>query len=194
MTFLILICTLPERGAKLRRLTDELDRQKRAFPGLVDYKCHDAGKSMSTGQKRNQLIEQSTSEYFSFIDDDDMVSPEYISSILQATESNPDVITFNGWYTEYGMNKRLFTIRLGSKYYEDPKDKNFYYYRFPNHLAVFKRDKVRHIKFPHIWQQEDFQWADRIRQMDILKTEVHIPKMLYHYDCHPKSISARIRR
>lgn len=185
MKFLILICTLPERVQKLRRLTNELDRQIKSFPGLAYYKVHDAGPAMSTGEKRNQLIEQSQSEYFSFCDDDDMVTAEYIPSIMKGIESNPDVITFNGWYTENGVNKRNFTIRLGSKYYDDANDPNFYYHRFPNHLAVFKREKVRHVKFPHIWQLEDYKWAEQVQIF--LKTEVHIDKMLYHYDCYPKT-------
>lgn len=178
-SFLILICTLPERADKLRRLTRTLDRQG------ANYKIHDAGRAMPTGMKRNQLIEQTMSDYFSFIDDDDVVSDDYVSEITAAIQQNPDVVTFNGWYTEHGANKRNFTIRLGSKYYEDATDPNFYYHRFPNHLAVFKRSVVQHVKFPHIWQQEDYQYADQIRTRGLLKTEVHIPKLLYHYDCHP---------
>lgn len=186
MTLLILICTLPERVNLLRRLTNVLDRQKKKYNGSVNYKVHDAGKSMPTGTKRNQLIEQSQSDYFAFCDDDDLVTEDYIDEIMKAIEQNPDVVTFDGWYTEYGKNKRNFTIRLGSKYYEDPKDPNFYYHRFPNHLAVFKRSVVQHIKFHPIWKQEDFKWAEQIANKNLLKTEVHIPKMLYHYDCNPK--------
>src|SRR5688572_14484141 len=186
MKFLILICTLPERVQILRRLTRELDRQKEKYNGLVNYKCHDAGRSMSTGRKRNELIEQSMSDYFSFCDDDDMVSPNYVDEIMKALEGSPDVVTFNGWYTEFGRNKRNFTIRLGSRYYEDANHPNFYYHRFPNHLAVFKRSLVQHIKFPDVWQMEDYRWAEQIHNRKIIKTECHIPLPLYHYDCNPK--------
>lgn len=185
MTFLILICTLPERADKLKRLTNTLDKQIAKYNGEVSYRCHDAGRSLSTGRKRNILIEGSQSDFFSFCDDDDMISEDYVDEIMKAIEQSPDVVTFNGWYTEYGANRRNFTIRLGSRYYEDPNDPNFYYHRFPNHLATFKRSVVQKVKFPDIWQQEDFQWADKIRKMNLLKTEVHIPKLLYHYDCHP---------
>src|SRR6188474_3179710 len=100
MTFLILICTLPERSNQLKRLTTELDRQKVKFPGLVDYKIHDAGRMIPTGRKRNMLIEQSQSDYFSFCDDDDMVSDNYIYYIMNAIElKQPDVITFRGFMT-----------------------------------------------------------------------------------------------
>lgn len=173
----ILICTLPERADKLRRLTRSLDHQISAR-NFAFYKVHDAGRSMSTGTKRNQLIEQSDSDYFSFIDDDDQVSGDYISSILQASETKPDVITFNGWMTTNGANRKNFTIKLGSEYTE----KNGHYYRFPNHLCAFRREVVRHIKFPDVWQAEDYSWAKQINDRRLLKTSVHIEKDLYHYD------------
>jgi len=177
-----LICTLPERANQLKRLTTELDRQKVKFPGLVDYKVHDAGRMIPTGRKRNMLIEQSQSDYFSFCDDDDMVSKDYIEQIMLATEKNPDVITFRGFMTTNGANRENFTIKLGSRY----EQKNGHYYRFPNHLCAFKRDKVKHIKFPDQWVQEDYMWAKNIHDRGLLKTEVHIEADLYHYDCYPK--------
>jgi glycosyltransferase involved in cell wall biosynthesis len=193
MKFMILICTLPERASKLKSLTYSLDKQ---LVEGVDYKIHDGGRGLPTGTKRNYLIEQTQSEYFSFIDDDDHISNDYVAEIMKGIETNPDVITFNGWYTEHGHNKRNFTIRLGSAYYEDKNDHNFYYHRFPNHLAVFKRSLVQHIKFPPIWQLEDYKWAEQIHNRKLLKTEYHIPKMLYHYDCNPQQYArpARVRK
>lgn len=174
MKLMILICSLPERAAKLKRLTSILDKQ---LVEGVSYKIHDAGRSMSTGTKRNMLLAQTQSEYFSFIDDDDTVSPYYVSRILEATKQNPDVITFQGWMETNGMHRRHFTIKLGSKY----EEVNGHYYRFPNHLAVFKRDKVRGVRFPDIYIQEDYQWAKKIHDSRLLQTEVHIPEQLYFY-------------
>lgn len=186
MTLAILICTLPERWDKLKRLKNVLDPQIDRYKDRVFIKTNDQGALLPTGTKRNLLIEGTMSDYFCFIDDDDMVSACYVDEIMKALESNPDVVTFNGWYTEYGANKRNFTIRLGSKYYEDPHHPQFYYHRFPNHLAVMKRSLVNRIKFPDIWQTEDFQWAEKIANQKLLKTEHHIPQLLYHYDCYPK--------
>ena len=186
MIWQILICTLPERDFKRKRLTDSLDKQLRSGVG---YKLHDAGRSMTTGQKRNQLIEQTQSTYFSFIDDDDLVSDEYVSSIMEAILKNPDVITFNGYMTTNGMKRQDFTIKLGSRY----EERNGHFYRFPNHLCVFKRDKVNMIKFPELWSGEDYQWAKQVHDRRILKTEVHIEKDLYWYDFISTKPRARIR-
>src|SRR5690606_23460158 len=87
MTLAILICTLPDRSIKLRRLLAILDPQIKQFPDRVFYRIHDGGRSMPTGTKRNQLITQTQSDYFVFIDDDDVISPDYVSEILKASRS-----------------------------------------------------------------------------------------------------------
>lgn len=181
MKLFILICTLPERALKLKRLVHGLTRQLAKHPE-ASYKIHDAGRSMPTGTKRNQLIEQTESDYFCFIDDDDWVSEHYLDHIMNALQSNPDVVTFNGYMTTNGTTRRNFTIKLGSRY----EEKNGHYYRFPNHLCVFRRDKVRHIKFPDIHVGEDYAWAKMINDRRILHNEVHINADLYHYDFQTK--------
>lgn len=190
-TLAILICTLPERFGKLNRLLSVLKPQIANFPEQVFLQIHDAGRSMPTGKKRNELIEQTQSDYFVFIDDDDVVSTRYVQLILAAMEQDPDVITFNGWMTTNGKDRRNWTIRLGSDYME----KNSMFYRWPNHIVPMKRELVRGIKFPEIWIQEDYQWSKKIRDYGILKTEVHINHDLYHYDCNTKETAKpRIRR
>jgi len=181
MIWTILICTLPERHEKLKRLTATLDRQIRNYPEVA-YRINDAGPSMPTGRKRNLLIDQTHSDYFSFCDDDDMVSDEYVASVMDALKRNPDVVTFNGYMTTNGRDRRNFTIELGSGYYE----RNNHYYRYPNHLCIFKREKVRLVRFPEIWHGEDYQFATAIHQKKLLKTEVHIEKDLYWYDFQSK--------
>lgn len=184
MTLAILICTLPERAAKLQRLLSVLNPQIEPYKDQVYYSINDAGRSMPTGTKRNQLINQTQSDYFVFIDDDDLVSSQYVAMIMNAASQNPDVITFNGWMTTNGQNRRDWTIRLGSNY----EEKNGKYYRWPNHIVPMKRDVVRGVKFPDIWQQEDYQWSKKIRDLRLLKTSVHIDKDLYWYDCYPKQV------
>jgi hypothetical protein len=56
---------------------------------------------------------------------------------------------------------------------------------------------VRGIYFPHVWEQEDYQWARRIREYNLLRTEVHIDKDLYYYDFRtdkPPYSRIRVRR
>lgn len=185
----ILICTLPERADKLKRLTNILDPQIERYKDSVFRTVNDRSSALPTGTKRNNLIEGTTSDYFCFIDDDDIVTGFYLDEIMKAIAQGPDVITFRGWITTNGTNRVNWTIKLGEKY----EERNGHYYRWPNHLAVFKRDLVRRFKFPDVWQQEDYAWSKKINDSRVLKTEVHIPEMLYHYDCYPKTNGRRIR-
>lgn len=186
MKLSILICTLPERQHKLNVLLNSLEQQR---TGDVEILTDNSDRHVPTGTKRNNLISRSTGEYFSFIDDDDKVPHYYISEIMNALNQNPDVVTFIGYLTNSGVNRENFTIKLGSQYVS----KDRHHYRFPNHLCTFKKSLVAHIKFPDIYQQEDYQWAKKIHDAKILKTEVHINKDMYHYDCWPKPVN-RMRR
>jgi glycosyltransferase involved in cell wall biosynthesis len=190
MKLAILICTLPERSAKLNRLLNMLAPQINVYPDQVYYSIHDAGRAMPTGTKRNQLISQTQSDYFVFIDDDDIIDHRYVHHILEAASQNPDVITFNGWMTTNGQDRRNWTIKLGSKY----EERDGHYYRWPNHIVPMKREAVRGVSFPDIWQMEDYQWSKKIHDLGLLKSEVHIDKDLYHYDCYPPSQPQRRRR
>lgn len=161
----------------MQRLDEILAPQLKAHPE-VELVKHDAPRGlMTTGEKRNWLISNSSGEFFSFIDDDDVVDPNYCAEILKAIESKPDVVTFNGYMTTDGRERKNFVIKLGSGYYETRDC----YYRFPNHLCAIRRAAVSGTHFPHITVQEDFKWADAIRQRGLLKTSVHIDKDLYHY-------------
>jgi glycosyltransferase involved in cell wall biosynthesis len=173
----ILIPTLPERVSHLRRLKNILEPQVARYPGQVEIKVHDAGRGMSTGKKRNELINLSEGEYFCQIDDDDQVPIYYVQELMSAIEKNPDVITFIGYMTTDGANRQDFTIKLGSKY-DTIKG---HHYRFPNHLCCYKRSVVQHIKFQDITIGEDYQWALDIQRKRLLRTEVHIEKEMYHY-------------
>lgn len=186
----ILICTLPERFDKLKRLRNILDPQIDRYKDRVSIYLHDGGRQIPTGTKRNLLIEQSTSDYFCFCDDDDQVCSFYVDEIVKAIETGPDVVTFKGWMTTNGARRVDWTIKLGEKY----EERNGHYYRWPNHLSVFKRALVNRFKFPDVWIQEDYIWSKAIRDSGVLKTEVHIPMQLYHYQFeHTQSVQNRRR-
>lgn len=153
------------------QLTDEVEIVQDARP-----------RNVPTGTKRNAMFQNAKGIYVSSIDCDDWVSPDYVSSILEAAKEGPDVITFQGWMTENGKNRVDWTIKLGERY-EARKDHKgiVHYYRFPNHLVAMKRSIATRVKFPDVWQGEDYAWAKEIHDKGLCKTEVHIPKQLYHY-------------
>jgi glycosyltransferase involved in cell wall biosynthesis len=176
----VLIPTLPEKYSinMLRRLNSILDPQIQKHSDKVEKIIHDAGRSMSTGQKRNELIARAEGEYIVQCDCDDIVSTDYIELLLGAIEQRPDVVTFCGVITEDWGPRKKFVIKLGEGY----ELRDGIYYRYPNHICCFRKDVIKNVKFPHIWVQEDYKWATQVKRMGILKSEVHITKEIYLYE------------
>jgi len=135
----------------------------------------------TTGAKRNAMYLNAKGKYVCSVDCDDWIASNYVSKILEAAKSNPDVITFQGWMTEDGRNHVDWTIKLGEKYEARITNGKQHYYRFPNHLVPMKKEKIIGVKFPDVTLGEDYKWAKEIHDRGLLKTEVHIPEKLYHY-------------
>lgn len=178
LTLSLLIPTLPERYDLLKRLQKVLAPQLEYFIDRTQIIYNDQGRGVCIGEKRNQLVQQVTTDYLVFIDDDDMVSSYYLSEVFKAMDQAPDVITFNGWMTTNGANRKNFVIKLGEKY----EERNNIYYRHPNHLCPIKSHLCRRVPFPHQTSGEDYSYSLGLKNRCILKTSVHIEQDLYHYD------------
>lgn len=178
MTLSILIPTLPEPQSRiyLQRITNILKSQIKNHD--VQLVIDDAPRNVPTGQKRNAMVQRATGDYIVSIDCDDTVPMYYLDEIFKALQFNPDVVTFCGHMLTDGKNRKNFVIKLGEKY----EERNGVYYRFPNHLTVMKKSLVQHVKFRHVWVQEDYHWAREIHEKQLLKNEIHLPIDMYCYD------------
>ena len=176
MTLSILICTLPNRIGYLSQLLQVLTPQY-VSTNEVEVLTESDNGSMTTGHKRNLLLKRSTGKYVVFIDVDDMVAPTYVKDILNAAESNPDAIVFNGIMTTNGRDERKWYISKDYGY----EAKNGAYYRYPNHIVPIRREIAMAFPFMDIRIGEDYAWATAIHNAGLIKTEVKIEKELYHY-------------
>jgi cellulose synthase/poly-beta-1,6-N-acetylglucosamine synthase-like glycosyltransferase len=185
MKLAILIPTLPERTPQFSWLLKELQNQCLSVEGHIGINYDDTGRHVSTGTKRNYLLNAAkllNAEYICMVDDDDIVSPDYVSSIMEGVNQGVDVVTFNGYMTTNGAHRVDFEIRLGENY----EERNGKYYRYPNHLCAFKRTLVEHVPFEDIYIGEDYRWSTKVRDLGLLKTSYHIEKQIYHYDYKTK--------
>lgn len=146
----------------------------------------DSRTGITTGEKRNELYRYAYGKYSISCDDDDWTSPDYIPEILEAAKQNPDCITFCGWMSTDGKKIADWELKLGNEYRRNTaREKGFEFYeRHPNHLAAIKSEIARMVPFPHKVMGEDYDWSCKIQKY--LKTEVHIPKQLYHYKFRSK--------
>lgn len=174
----ILICSLPKRIESYALLITELNRQLKEndYNLCVEVITLLDCKTYSIGFKRNLLKKLSNGKFLCSIDDDDMISDNYIDSIIKTIVANPnaDVITFDGYYVN-GKQKQKFNISINNKICE----KKDILYRKPNHLCPVKREIAIKCDFPLINYAEDTDYSDQI--CELIEVEEHINEDLYTY-------------
>lgn len=169
----ILICTMQSRADKLSRLMDVLNKQTNS---AVEILIKNDNGEMPIGRKRNLLLDEASGEYVAFVDDDDMVSNDYVTKILNAVQSKPDCCSLQGIITFQGKSPRTF---IHSLQYKEWFERNNIYYRCPNHLNAVKRSLALAVKFPESNHGEDRDFSTRL--LPHLQKEVVIPGVIYHY-------------
>ncbi len=199
MIFSILICHINERQEKLKKLYQRLvsqclqsgdfvpdyDSMFNAFLHTEGSSFSDIGveilvdaddKQLSTGEKRNNLLARATGRWCAFVDDDDMVSHDYVKNILVALNSEPDVVGIEGLLFYRGNPGKLFVHSLAVKSWFE---KDSVYYRNPNHLNPIKRELAIKAGFPDATMGEDHEFSKKI--LPLLKSEVFLLGPVYHY-------------
>ena len=170
----ILIPTIPARSRYLLNLLECLAPQlTRADIGLLILS--DDG-TLEIGEKRNRLLEMARADYVCFIDDDDLVSPNYVSALSGALQSSPDCVGFKmrRFYDQIEIGEGINSIKCGSY-----RNEGHTFYRTPGHLNPIRRELAVQIGFEPISRHEDMIFAERI--FPLLKTEVFIDEHLYEY-------------
>lgn len=180
----ILIPTITGREKQLDKLVDELKSQCRDLPkklGKVSITICPDNRELSIGAKRQQLLESCKSLYCVFIDDDDILKPDYLFEILTAIKQKPDCVGFKGVMTTNGKSPAKWEI---SSKHKNWHEKNGVYYRHINHLSPIKTKIALSVGFEDVRHGED-----RIYSMGLvgkLNKEVFIDKELYIYNYQTK--------
>jgi len=178
----ILICTIETRKELLNTLHNKLLKQIEDgnYTDEVEILIFSDMKQLPVGMKRNLLIQAAKGEFTCFVDDDDDVSDDYVSLIVEAIRTYPniDCVGFVGYLISKELGNRKFRHSLIYKEYSEDSTS---YYRPPNHLSPMRRELIKDYKFPVISFGEDADWCMRICNDKVLKTEYFIPKILYYY-------------
>ncbi len=190
MKLSILICSIKGRELSLRRLLDILEEQK---TDEVEILVIVDSKKMTIGGKRNMLLKKAKGDYVAFVDDDDIVSEDYIPKILKAIESEPDCCGIEGMITlrlrvrnkdrtsrkKWIRGEKIQRKFIHSTKYKEWFEKDNIYYRCPNHLSPVKRELALQVGFPNINSGEDKSYS--LELLPLLKTEVYIIGPIYFY-------------
>lgn len=183
MKWAILIPTIPARGRLFGELSARIANQ---IIHRSDVICivHVAEPNPDVAGIRNSLLDQARhagAEYFSFVDDDDLVSLDYVRSILPLLDG-VDTVQFNTAYYARGIFRWI--EERGLQYHGVYVDRGRRF-RDISHLSATRVDLALPFRQapsdgfePHC---EDTRWADDMRAARRLQTEHIIPRVLYHY-------------
>jgi glycosyltransferase involved in cell wall biosynthesis len=130
------------------------------------------------GIKRNDLVNMAQGDYISFVDDDDKLSPDYVSELLKAIdESNgADVINFivNVSLNGSSFKPCYYSVTHGHDFNRDES-----YHRLPNHITCIKRQLCLETPYKPILYGEDSAFSKELAPK--IKREFNINKILYEY-------------
>ena len=170
----ILTLTQPSRSEYLRRLTDCLAPQLQERPEVWWFAATSWAK-YSLGENRQKMIEGAMSEYICFVDDDDLVAPDYVSTILPLLDR--DYVGFKVQLYNDGVPD-LPTYH--SLVYDHWFQNEHGYYRHISHLNPIRRELAL-LSPMEGGVGEDHRWADRLYATGKVRTEHFIDRVMYHY-------------
>jgi len=136
---------------------------------------------LSVGAKRDALKCRATGDYLVFVDDDDIVAPNYLESVLRLSESNPDIITFRSLYkssTYWG----IVDMNLNHSENEQMNDTTIVK-RQPFHVCPIRTSIAQQHSFPDINNAEDWGWM--VKVLSDCKTQSHSDQILHQYNEFP---------
>lgn len=180
----ILIPTIDGREAMLNRLLGTLNKQVAKYKDDVIILINKDNKESTIGTKRNELTEEAIKRgatHRAFIDDDDMVSEDYLDLNMPGVYGNYDCNSLVGIYSVNEVVDPKKHIFLHSLKYDHWWEDDQFYYRNPNHLNVCSLEKIGHIKFQEKNFGEDGCWSEDIAREKCLQKEYDITKPFYHY-------------
>lgn len=207
--WVIMVPTIPKRAAKFRNLMtgDRGDllgqvtawnegsvEQVRVLAWLNEGQPH-------LGAIRDAMVDEAAAmgaEYVSFVDDDDRLMPEYVSSIIGALYQHlgvaddwPDHVGFRVEMTKDGEPYADVdhSLMYGSAWRSLPRDPERpdirQFVRDFTHLDPIRTELAQRGSFAlaPAGQMEDRNWVRQVRPF--VKTEAYIDRVLYHYDWRP---------
>ena len=193
MVFSILICTIPSRKDMCKRLVSYLNSQ--CNHNVVEIITDDGEGTI--GAKRQRLLEKARGEFIAFVDDDDMVSVDYIERICKTILENPnathlsltgEVTTDGGQIPDTFVNSTKYerwndTIVDGKSFYE----------RTPSHLSPIRREIALKVGYDSkLHYIEDRMFADQVRPLLTNEADTGSKPLYYYFVDSEKSNQSRV--
>lgn len=185
-TWSILVPTLGERRPLFERLMAGLLPQTEAHDGRVRVIGWHNDGSPSLPKIRQAMVLGATTDYLCFVDDDDLVSPTYVDEIVAALAERPDYV---GFQVQCYSDGAPIAVSYHSLEYRTWRNLRGRFERDISHINPIRTALARRADFTvtRPGGAEDRAWANQLRRARLVRTQVVVPRILYHYLYVPKS-------
>ncbi len=185
-----MIATLGRRRAKLERLLGGLMPQVDAAGGAVLVNALWNNGERSIGSIRQDLLDGASTEYVSFLDDDDEVPPYFTDRVLPLLDGTDYI----GWRQELWRGDAKERPVTHSLRYGRWVDMPGEFQRDITHFNPVRRELAVLGSFAndHEWWAEDSTWAAQVRGK--LRTEHFIDEVMLCQRWDPRDNTGPVRR
>jgi hypothetical protein len=191
----ILIPTIPERVEMFTRVFNEVHRQIQychtVHPSLgnVEVIVDDSKKfldgGLSIGKKREALVKRAQGKYLCFLDDDEMVSGNYIETILRLAKEDRDIISFRSFCR---LENFSMVVDMSLHYPgNDEATPNFTIFRKPWHICPVRSVFAKLHDFENTSYGEDWMWFNQVLNHCTSEAKSHAILHEYHHGKHSEA-------
>jgi hypothetical protein len=184
-TWTVLIATLGQRAERFQRVLDQLLPQTESYDGRVTVSALYNHGERKLGDVRQDLIDDATSDYVSFVDDDDILPDYYVAEVVPWLGK----VDYVGWRMQCYIDGKKMKPTFHSLRYRRWTENHKGYYRDVSHLNPVRTELARKVNYRTISPPEDFGWANRMRPH--LKSEGYIDRIMYYYHASSKDTTWR---
>lgn len=166
------------------------ERYKNFLPNILDIlypQCNNDSvelivlydnKRNTLSEKRNYLLNMAQGKYVTFVDDDDEVTTDYVSSLLEVINDKNGYSVIN-FVVSVSLNGGEYKPCYYSIEFEKDYNTDEAYYRLPNHIMCVKNALAKTVKYRNV-KNEDSEYASRLKPL--ITKEYNINKTLYYYN------------
>lgn len=191
MRWSILCPTLAPRRDRFLRLMDVLLPQAEQYPGEVEVVAlFNYGQPLQA--LRQELLNSARGEFVSFVDDDDLVSEDFVAAVLRALQAQPDAdyVAFRHAYYQRG---RLYPLPVVTGLqYSGWYNTSDALVRDITCINPVRTELARQAGFERpAGRYEDRGYVQALRPRLADRKQAVIEKVLYHYYHDPSDSASR---
>lgn len=176
----ILVPTIAQREPLFLRLLGALLPQADEAAGAVEVVGYRNAGRPSLGVIRDSMLANARGKYVAFVDDDDMISEDYVSTVLPLLADDPDHVGFRMEYSEDGGEPEIVDHSLVHGRWHRAADSGILCRDF-THVDPIRRAHALRGRFAQAkpGRAEDRAWVKQVRPW--LHTERYTDRILYRY-------------